>query len=86
MPTIRNPFARGQQTAGSDGNSTGPSPGQLEAGSSPVTSGLKIALIEGLDLEKGKLRDASPTHFANRCSSLTPASVQNLIGTLLREV
>ncbi|KAB2577771.1 Ubiquinone biosynthesis monooxygenase COQ6 [Lasiodiplodia theobromae] len=47
--------------------------------SSPVTSGLKIALIEGLDLEKGKLRDASPTHFANRCSSLTPASVQNLI-------
>ncbi|KAL1651294.1 putative ubiquinone biosynthesis monooxygenase [Diplodia intermedia] len=79
MPTIRNPFARGQQNAGSDGNSTGPSPGQLEAGSSPVTSRLKIALIEGLDLEKGKLRDASPTHFANRCSSLTPASVQNLI-------
>ncbi|KAL1637142.1 putative ubiquinone biosynthesis monooxygenase [Neofusicoccum ribis] len=47
--------------------------------SSPVTSGLKIALIEGLDLEKGKLKDASPTQFANRCSSLTPASVQNLI-------
>ncbi|EKG22212.1 hypothetical protein MPH_00391 [Macrophomina phaseolina MS6] len=47
--------------------------------SSPVTSGLKIALVEGLDLEKGKLKDSSPTHFANRCSSLTPASVQNLI-------
>ncbi|OJD32942.1 ubiquinone biosynthesis monooxygenase coq6 [Diplodia corticola] len=47
--------------------------------SSPITSGLKIALIEGLDLEKGRLKDASPTHFANRCSSLTPASVQNLI-------
>ncbi|KAF2146674.1 uncharacterized protein K452DRAFT_218449 [Aplosporella prunicola CBS 121167] len=47
--------------------------------SSPVTSGLKMALIEGQDLEKTKLKDAAPTHFANRCSSLTPASAQNLM-------
>lgn len=33
MPTIRNPFARGQQTtANNNGASTAPSPGQLEAG------------------------------------------------------
>ncbi|KAK7540598.1 ubiquinone biosynthesis monooxygenase COQ6 [Phyllosticta citribraziliensis] len=46
--------------------------------SSPVTAGLKMALIEGQDLDKGMLRNLSPTTFANRCSSLTPASVENL--------
>ncbi|KAF2085648.1 ubiquinone biosynthesis monooxygenase COQ6 [Saccharata proteae CBS 121410] len=46
--------------------------------SSPITSNLKVALIEGQDLEKSKLKDAVPTHFSNRCSSLTPASARNL--------
>lgn len=49
---------------------------------SPATSGLKVALIEGQDLQKNRLhRDASLERFSNRCSSLTPASVKNLQGT-----
>ena len=48
---------------------------------SPVTSALKVALIEGQDLQKSRLpRDASLETFSNRCSSLTPASVRNLQG------
>ncbi|RAR04170.1 ubiquinone biosynthesis monooxygenase coq6 [Stemphylium lycopersici] len=44
--------------------------------SSPITSGLKLALIEGQDLQKSRLaQDASLESFSNRCSSLTPASV-----------
>jgi ubiquinone biosynthesis monooxygenase Coq6 len=46
-----------------------------------VTSGLKVALIEGQDLEKNKLTNASLDVFSNRCSSLTPASVKNMKGT-----
>ncbi|RAQ99702.1 ubiquinone biosynthesis monooxygenase coq6 [Stemphylium lycopersici] len=47
--------------------------------SSPITSGLKVALIEGQDLQKSRLaQDASLESFSNRCSSLTPASVRNL--------
>lgn len=50
---------------------------------SPVTSGLKVALIEGQDLQKSRLqKDASLESFSNRCSSLTPASVRNLQGTI----
>ncbi|KAH7399666.1 hypothetical protein BKA66DRAFT_565730 [Pyrenochaeta sp. MPI-SDFR-AT-0127] len=46
---------------------------------SPITSGLKVALIEGQDLQKNRLqKDASLESFSNRCSSLTPASVKNL--------
>ncbi|RYN33736.1 hypothetical protein AA0113_g6080 [Alternaria arborescens] len=46
---------------------------------SPITSGLKVALIEGQDLHKNRLsQDASLESFSNRCSSLTPASVKNL--------
>ncbi|KAF2707482.1 ubiquinone biosynthesis monooxygenase COQ6 [Pleomassaria siparia CBS 279.74] len=46
---------------------------------SAITSGLKVALIEGQDLQKNKLhKDASLESFSNRCSSLTPASVKNL--------
>ncbi|KAF2736618.1 ubiquinone biosynthesis monooxygenase COQ6 [Polyplosphaeria fusca] len=46
---------------------------------SPVTTGLKIALIEGQDLSKSRLpENASLDSFSNRCSSLTPASVKNL--------
>lgn len=45
---------------------------------SPTTSRLKVALIESLDLGNTKLQNASPTKFANRCSSLTPASVDYL--------
>jgi ubiquinone biosynthesis monooxygenase Coq6 len=49
--------------------------------SSPITSGLKVALIEGQDLQKNRLQqDASFASFSNRCSSLTPASVRNLQG------
>jgi hypothetical protein len=49
---------------------------------SPVTAGLKVALIEGQDLYKNKLeKDAPLESFSNRCSSLTPASVRNLRGT-----
>jgi hypothetical protein len=49
--------------------------------STPITSGLKVALIEGQDLQKNRLqKDASLESFSNRCSSLTPASVRNLQG------
>jgi ubiquinone biosynthesis monooxygenase Coq6 len=49
---------------------------------SPATNSLKVALIEGQDLQKNRLRkDASLESFSNRCSSLTPASVKNLQGT-----
>ena len=47
-------------------------------GASPITSNLKIALVEGLDLTKAKLDASSPTRYSNRCSSLTPASVRFL--------
>lgn len=48
---------------------------------SPITSGLKVALIEGQDLHKNRLpKEASLDSFSNRCSSLTPASVRNLQG------
>lgn len=48
---------------------------------SPITSALKVALIEGQDLQKSRLpQDASLDTFSNRCSSLTPASVRNLQG------
>jgi ubiquinone biosynthesis monooxygenase Coq6 len=48
---------------------------------SPLTSGLRVALIEGQDLHKNKLpKDAPLDSFSNRCSSLTPASVKNLQG------
>lgn len=50
---------------------------------SPITKGLKVALIEGQDLQKNRLqKDASLDSFSNRCSSLTPASVRNLQGML----
>ncbi|ORY15035.1 hypothetical protein BCR34DRAFT_559428 [Clohesyomyces aquaticus] len=46
---------------------------------SKITSGLKVALIEGQDLHKNRLpKHASLDGFSNRCSSLTPASVKNL--------
>lgn len=62
----------------------GPAGLSLLAGlkASPVTNGLKVALIEGQDLQKNRLqKDASLESFSNRCSSLTPASVRNLQGT-----
>lgn len=47
----------------------------------PITKGLKVALIEGQDLQKNRLQPgASLESFSNRCSSLTPASVRNLQG------
>jgi hypothetical protein len=65
----------------------GPAGLSLLAGlkASPVTSGLRVALIEGQDLHKNRLpKDASLEIFSNRCSSLTPASVKNLQGTSSR--
>jgi ubiquinone biosynthesis monooxygenase Coq6 len=61
----------------------GPAGLSLLAGlkASPVTRGLKVALIEGQDIQKNRLsQDASLGSFSNRCSSLTPASVRNLQG------
>lgn len=61
----------------------GPAGLSLLAGlkASMVTSGLKVALVEGQDLHKNRLaKDASLDSFSNRCSSLTPASVKNLQG------
>ncbi|KAF1996708.1 ubiquinone biosynthesis monooxygenase COQ6 [Amniculicola lignicola CBS 123094] len=44
-----------------------------------ITAGLRVALIEGQDLQKNRLaKDAPLSSFSNRCSSLTPASVKNL--------
>jgi ubiquinone biosynthesis monooxygenase Coq6 len=64
----------------------GPAGLSLLAGlkASPVTKGLKVALIEGQDIQKGRLqKDAGLESFSNRCSSLTPASVRNLHGMCL---
>ncbi|KAH7162901.1 hypothetical protein B0J13DRAFT_23300 [Dactylonectria estremocensis] len=44
----------------------------------PVTSGLRVALIEAQDLSKVSSFALPPTQFSNRCSSLTPASAQFL--------
>lgn len=65
----------------------GPAGLSLLAGlkASPVTSRLRVALIEGQDLQKNRLQqDASLESFSNRCSSLTPASVKNLRGELCK--
>jgi len=58
----------------------GPAGLSLLAGlrASPITSELKVALVESQDLAKAKFNNTSPTTFANRCSSLTPASVDYL--------
>ena len=64
----------------------GPAGLSLLAGlkASPITKGLKVALIEGQDIQKGRLpKDTSLDSFSNRCSSLTPASVRNLHGMYL---
>ncbi|KAF1992138.1 ubiquinone biosynthesis hydrox [Aulographum hederae CBS 113979] len=45
---------------------------------SPITSRLKVALIEGQDLARQPPPSSSLTDFSNRCSSLTPASVKYL--------
>ncbi|ROW02032.1 hypothetical protein VPNG_07681 [Cytospora leucostoma] len=40
----------------------------------PITSGLRVALIEAQDLTKTRQWKLPPDRFSNRCSSLTPAS------------
>ncbi|ODA78307.1 hypothetical protein RJ55_05688 [Drechmeria coniospora] len=52
------------------------------AGSSPVASHLRVALVEAQDLSKPATYSPSPSEYSNRCSSLTPASVEflNTIG------
>jgi ubiquinone biosynthesis monooxygenase Coq6 len=39
-----------------------------------VTNGLKVALVEGMDLEPLKRWDPLPGAYSNRVSSLTPGS------------
>ncbi|CAI6095743.1 unnamed protein product [Clonostachys chloroleuca] len=46
--------------------------------SNPITSGLRVALVEAQDLAKTAAFSLPPTKFSNRCSSLTPASAQFL--------
>jgi hypothetical protein len=50
------------------------------SGSSQATAGLRIAVIEGQDLEKSKFQNKSPAQYSNRCSSLTPKSIRYLRG------
>ncbi|KAK2606159.1 putative ubiquinone biosynthesis monooxygenase [Conoideocrella luteorostrata] len=45
---------------------------------SPVTSRLRVALIEAQDLSKTATLSLPPTQFSNRCSSLTPTSAHYL--------
>lgn len=48
------------------------------AGASPVTSKLKVALIESQDLNKARAWNMDSTQFSNRVSSLTPSSKEFL--------
>ncbi|RYP41677.1 hypothetical protein DL767_000882 [Monosporascus sp. MG133] len=45
---------------------------------SPVTAGLRVALIEAQDLQKLRSWKLPPDRYSNRCSSLTPASANFL--------
>ncbi|KAJ9216614.1 hypothetical protein DTO166G4_1830 [Paecilomyces variotii] len=45
---------------------------------SPVTSKLKVALIEAQDLDKARTWSSGPAEYSNRVSSLTPSSVSFL--------
>ncbi|KAH8697768.1 hypothetical protein BGW36DRAFT_174902 [Talaromyces proteolyticus] len=45
---------------------------------SPITSKLRIALVESQDLAKSRSWALSPDEYSNRCSSLTPTSVSFL--------
>ncbi|CAK7242998.1 MAG: Putative ubiquinone biosynthesis monooxygenase [Sporothrix thermara] len=44
----------------------------------PVTAGLRLALVEAQDLDRTRSYAPTPDQFANRCSSLTPASARFL--------
>ncbi|KAG6219792.1 hypothetical protein E4U34_003397 [Claviceps purpurea] len=44
----------------------------------PITSRLRVALVEAQDLSKTAAFALPPTQFSNRCSSLTPTSAQYL--------
>ncbi|RDA84640.1 hypothetical protein CP532_5713 [Ophiocordyceps camponoti-leonardi (nom. inval.)] len=46
--------------------------------SNPVTSRLRVALVEAQDLSKTASWSLPPTQFSNRCSSLTPFSARFL--------
>src|SRR4051812_34842287 len=49
-------------------------------GASPITSRLRIALVEGQDLSKARNVKDSHDAYSNRCVSLTPASEKHLQG------
>lgn len=46
----------------------------MYAGANPITSGLRVALIEAQDLTGTHQWDLPSNRFSNRCSSLTPVS------------
>lgn len=48
-------------------------------GSSSVTAGLRVALVEGLDLSHARNWKSGPEAYSNRVSSLTPGSVEFLM-------
>lgn len=47
----------------------------MRTGSSSVTAGLRVALVEGLDLSHARNWKSEPETYSNRVSSLTPGSV-----------
>lgn len=47
----------------------------MRTGSSSVTAGLRVALVEGLDLSHARDWKSEPETYSNRVSSLTPGSV-----------
>lgn len=47
-------------------------------GANPITSNLRVALVEAQDLSKVTSFSLPPTQYSNRCSSLTPSSAQFL--------
>lgn len=49
-----------------------------DKGSSSVTKGLRVALVEGMDLEPLKNWKPETGTYSNRVSSLTPGSVEFL--------
>jgi ubiquinone biosynthesis monooxygenase Coq6 len=53
-------------------------PADLNEGSRAATAGLKVALVESQDLSRTRSWSMPSDQYSNRCSSLTPTSVQFL--------
>lgn len=50
----------------------------MSSGANPITSRLRVALVEAQDLSKTRSFNLAPDRFSNRCSSLTPTSAEYL--------